>query len=62
VYIDRFKPLADFDWQWTKQFDRAAIRELMNVDFLKTASNAIITGNLLPWKTDHCLEHRILSR
>lgn len=42
--IGRFKPLADFDWDWPAPCDRAAIRELMGLDFLKTATHAILVG------------------
>ena len=31
AHIGRFKPLADFDWQWPEQCDRAAISELMTL-------------------------------
>lgn len=44
AHIGRFKPLADFDWSWPEQCDRTAISELMNLDFLKTATNAILVG------------------
>jgi DNA replication protein DnaC len=42
--IGRFKPLADIDWNWPKQCDRAAIEELMSLDFLTSATNAILVG------------------
>lgn len=42
--IGRFKPLADFDWSWPEQCDPAAIRELMTLEFLNTAANAILIG------------------
>jgi DNA replication protein DnaC len=44
AHIGRFKPLADFDWHWPQQCDRQAITELMNLEFLKTATNAILVG------------------
>lgn len=44
AHIGRFKPLADFDWQWPEQCDRAAISELMTLTFLNTAANAILVG------------------
>jgi DNA replication protein DnaC len=44
AHIGRFKPLADFDWSWPQQCDQTAINELMNLDFLKTATNAILVG------------------
>jgi DNA replication protein DnaC len=42
--IGRFKPLADFDWHWLVKGDRAAIEELMRLEFLHEAANAILLG------------------
>lgn len=44
AHIGRFKPLADFDWSWPQQCDQRAIAELMTLDFLDSASNAILVG------------------
>ena len=44
AHIGRFKPIADFDWHWPEQCDRLAITELMSLEFLKTATNAILVG------------------
>jgi DNA replication protein DnaC len=44
AHIGRFKPLVDFDWRWPEQCDRLAITELMSLEFIKTASNAILVG------------------
>ncbi len=44
AHIGRFKPITDFDWNWPKQCDRAIITELMSLEFLKTATNAILMG------------------
>lgn len=44
AHIGRFKPMADFDWDWPEQCDRLAITELMGLEFLKTAANAILVG------------------
>jgi DNA replication protein DnaC len=44
AHIGRFKPLADFDWAWPRQIDRAAVQELMTLDFLKDASNVVLVG------------------
>ena len=43
--IGRFKPLADFDWSWPEQCDRAAIAELMTLDFLNNATNILLVGS-----------------
>jgi DNA replication protein DnaC len=44
AHIGRFKPLCDFDWNWPKRCDRAAIDALMALDFLKDATNIILVG------------------
>jgi DNA replication protein DnaC len=45
AHIGRFKPLADFDWAWPEQSDPRAIAELMTLDFLNSATNAILIGS-----------------
>jgi DNA replication protein DnaC len=42
--LGRFRPLADFDWDWPKRCDRAAIEELMDLGFIHEAANAILVG------------------
>lgn len=42
--IGRFKPIADFDWNWPKKCDREAIEEFMQLTFLKEAINIILCG------------------
>jgi DNA replication protein DnaC len=44
AHLGRFKPLADFDWSWPKQCDRAAIEELMSLQFLTDASSVVLFG------------------
>jgi DNA replication protein DnaC len=44
AHIGRFKPLADFDWSWPEQCDRAAIEELMTLEFMADATNVIFVG------------------
>lgn len=44
AHIGRFKPLADFDWSWPQQCDQRTIAELMTLDFLHSATNAILVG------------------
>lgn len=42
--LGAFKPLADFDWSWPTRCDRLAIEELMTLQFMREAANAIIIG------------------
>ncbi len=44
AHIGRFKTLADYDWAWPQQCDQRAIAELMTLEFLATATNAILVG------------------
>lgn len=43
-HIGRFKPLADFDWNWPKKIDRQALEEFMNLSFMNDAINIILCG------------------
>ncbi len=44
AHIGRFKPLADFDWKWLDKCDRSAVEELMTLEFITEAANAILLG------------------
>jgi DNA replication protein DnaC len=42
--IGRFKPLVDYDWSWPEQIDQGAVSDLMTLQFMHSASNAIVVG------------------
>ena len=42
--VGRFKPMADFDWNWPKEIDRELIDEVMTTDFVSEAANVVIVG------------------
>ena len=42
--LGAFKPMADFDYQWPKQLDRALLDELFTLEFLQAAANIIVLG------------------
>ena len=44
AHLGRFTPLADFDWNWPKRCDRAAIEELMGLGFVAEALNVVLIG------------------
>ena len=44
AHLGRFRPLADFDWDWPKRCDREAVEELMGLAFLQETANAILVG------------------
>lgn len=45
AHIGQFKPVADFDWSWPKRIDRAAIDELMTLQFTTDATNVALVGS-----------------
>jgi DNA replication protein DnaC len=44
AHLGRFKPLADFDWQWPSQCNRQAVEELMRLGFIEETANAVLVG------------------
>lgn len=42
--LGTFKPLADFDYAWPKQLDRALLQDLQTFAFLEQAANVVIVG------------------
>jgi DNA replication protein DnaC len=42
--IDRFKPMADFDWNWPKKAPRDAIDDLFTFRFIGEGANAVLLG------------------
>ena len=42
--LGEFKSMSAFDWSWPRKCDREAIEDLLELDFLKTATNIIISG------------------
>ena len=44
AHLGAFKSLADFDWDWPTQCDKAAVLELMTLNFLNEANNVILIG------------------
>lgn len=42
--IKRFKPMADFDWDWPKKIDRDIIERALTLDFIREGRNLILIG------------------
>ncbi len=42
--LGRFKPMADFDWNWPTQIDRDAVEAVLHLDFLATARNVVLVA------------------
>ena len=42
--LGRFKPIADWDWNWPTALDRPALDRVLALDFLDRAENVILVG------------------
>lgn len=42
--LGRFKPMADYEWDWPKRIDRHAIESAMRLDFLDGARNIVLVA------------------
>jgi DNA replication protein DnaC len=42
--LGRFKPLADWDWDWPTALDRAALERILTLDFLDRGENVVLVG------------------
>ena len=42
--LGRFKPLADWDWNWPTALDRAALERILTLDFLDRGDNVVLVG------------------
>lgn len=42
--IGRFKPIADFDWNWPKKIDRDLLERAFTLDFIAEGRNLILLG------------------
>jgi DNA replication protein DnaC len=42
--LGRFKPMADWEWDWPKSIDRRAVERVLTLDFLSRGENVLIVG------------------
>ena len=42
--LGRFKPIAEFDWNWPKKIDRHLIERALSLDFISEGRNLILLG------------------
>jgi len=42
--LGRFKPIADFDWNWPDAIDRPLVESLLTLDFLAAARNVVLVA------------------
>lgn len=44
-HVGRFKPMADFEWNWPTKIDRSIIERAFTLDFISDARNLILMGS-----------------
>jgi DNA replication protein DnaC len=42
--LEKFKPMADFDWNWPTEIDRPLVESLLSLDFLEGARNVVLVA------------------
>jgi DNA replication protein DnaC len=42
--IGRFKPMADFDWNWPQKIERDIVESALSLDFIQEGRNLILLG------------------
>lgn len=42
--LERFKPMADFDWNWPTKIDRALVESVLRLDFLEEPRNVVLAA------------------
>jgi DNA replication protein DnaC len=42
--VGRFKPMADFDWNWAKKIDRTRLEQILALGFLREERNVVLMG------------------
>src|SRR5258708_17352683 len=42
--LERFKPMADFDWNWPSAIDRPLVESLLSLDFLEGVRNVVLVA------------------
>jgi DNA replication protein DnaC len=42
--LGRFKPIADFDWNWPKEIERDAVESALRLDFIAATRNLVLVA------------------
>ena len=62
--LERFKPIADFDWNWPDQIDRPLVEAALALDFLPVHRNIVLVGAQGLGKTliaKNIVQHAVLA-
>jgi DNA replication protein DnaC len=42
--LEKFKPMADFEWDWPSKIDRPLVESLVSLDFLESGRNVVLVA------------------
>lgn len=42
--LEKFKPMADFEWDWPTKIDRPLVESLLTLEFLESARNVVLVA------------------
>jgi DNA replication protein DnaC len=42
--LERFKPMADYDWNWPRKIDRPLVESVLRLDFVADARNVVLVA------------------
>lgn len=42
--LERFKPMADYDWNWPERIDRPLVESVLHLDFLEAKRNVVLVA------------------
>ncbi len=45
AHLGRFKPMADFDWNWPRTIDRTGIQRVLTLDFIERGENVVLVAS-----------------
>jgi DNA replication protein DnaC len=45
AHIGRFKPIADFDWNWPKKLEQDVIQRAFTLEFIREGRNLVLLGS-----------------
>ena len=43
--LGRFRPMADFDWNWPDALDADHLKDILRLDFIEEAANVVLIGS-----------------
>jgi DNA replication protein DnaC len=44
AHLGRYKPIADFDWDWPKSIDRAGVERVLRLGFVERTENVVLVA------------------